>query len=135
MWTFRLLLERLSWLARDAGQNLDYTIAHVVHFRKAKLRQYEAILRHLPGCQVAWDNVPRGGSLGTPQSDERLQWADIAASATWQAFEAQRGFTEQRYLDQLAAALYRRNANLLSYGLKIHPHPLRTGPHGWAYQI
>lgn len=135
LWTFRLLLERLSWLARDSDLDLDYTLAHVTHFRKVKLRKYEAALRHLPGCQVAWENVPRGGSLGTPNADERLQWADIAASATWQAFELQRGFTEQRYLFEMAATLYRRNMNLLSYGLKVHPHPKPNGTYGWVYQV
>lgn len=132
LWSLRLLLERLSWVARDNDCDLDYTLAHVRRFKKAKLRQYEGILRQLPDCQVAWTHVPRGGSLSTPQADDRLQWADIAASATFKAFEPIRGYVEPRYLEHLGPALYRRRGNLLSYGLKVVPRPTPTGAYGWA---
>ena len=62
------------------------------------------------------DSRPERGSLSTPGADERLQLADIAASATFQAFEPTKGFTERRYLTELAPALYRRQGNLLLYG-------------------
>lgn len=124
LYTFRYLLERLSWLARDQGRLLHYTLAHVVRFQLAKLRAYEAALKAVPGCQVAWQNVdPQGGRLDQPSRIENLQVADIAASSIFQAFEPDDfGNSEQRYLREFAGCLYRRgNAPLTSYGLKLHP--------------
>jgi hypothetical protein len=54
LYTFRLLLERLSWLARDRGLVLSYTLAQIGQFPLAKLRRYEGILRGLPECTVEW---------------------------------------------------------------------------------
>lgn len=125
LYTFRFLLERLSWMARDGGYKLSYTLSHVVRFKKAKLRQYEEALRLTTGCQVAWQVIDGpGGELDQPGRVEHLQLADTAASATWAAFEKDRyGNTERRYLELLAPRLYRRgNSPLTSYGLKIHPY-------------
>lgn len=135
LWSLRLLLERLSWFARDQNRDLEYTMAHVVRFKKSKLRAYEQVLRNLPDCQVAWTHVPKGGSLSTPGADERLQLADIASSATFQAFEPIKGFTERRYLSELAPALYRRRGNLLSYGFKVVPRPGVGGTYEWAMNM
>jgi len=135
LWSLRLLLGRLSWLARDQGLDLEYTMAHIVRFKKAKLRAHEQKLRDQAECKVAWSNVPQGGSFDTPRSNDRLQLADIAASATFQAFEPRHGFVERRYLIELEPALYRRRGNLTSYGLKIVPTPQRSGTYGWALEM
>lgn len=125
LYTFRFLLERLSWLARDSGNLLDYTLAHIVRFKLSTLRRYEAALRAMPGCQVEWGVIPRGGHISTPRDRVELQLADLAASATYKAFEPdQYGNTEQRYLRAFASRLYRRGSatnSLTSYGLKLHP--------------
>ena len=135
--TFRFLLERLSWLARDASMNLDYTLAHVVHFKMEQLRAYEAKLRGLSAqsCSVRWENVPKGGSLDQPSRCEQLQLADIAASATAAAFEPDRfGNTERGYLLELLPRLYRRPPVALnSYGLKMHPwNEVTRALHPWV---
>ncbi|HEV2087016.1 MAG TPA: DUF3800 domain-containing protein [Cryptosporangiaceae bacterium] len=125
LYTFRFLLERLSWLARDTNHMLSYTLAHVVRFKIGKLRQYEANLRLTPGCQIAWQVIDGpGGHLDQPSRIEQLQLADAAASATWAAFERDKfGNTERRYLELLAPRLYRRgDSPLTSYGLKLHPY-------------
>lgn len=129
LWCWRLLLERLSWIARDGDFELDYTMAHMKRFKREKLVGYDEILRKLPGCQVAWAHVPHVGRLSGPKVNERLQLADIAASATWQAFEEQKGFAEPRYLEEMAPSLWVRRGNMLSYGLKIHPRPAPSDPH------
>ncbi|MFC4913030.1 DUF3800 domain-containing protein [Actinomadura gamaensis] len=123
LFTFRFLLERLSWFARDHDCELSYTLAHIVRFKKEKLREYEESLRSTPGCEVAWEALDsRGGRLDQPQRLELLQLADLSASATFAAFEPDRyGNTETRYLTELAPRLYRRKHNLTSYGLKMHP--------------
>lgn len=129
LYTFRFLLERLSWLARDARRELTYTLAHVKRFKLSTLRQYEAALRNTRDCQVSWPELGgRGGVLEQPSRVEYLQLADIAASATYAAFEPDRfRNTERRYLEGLAPRLYRRGAApLTSYGLKIHPFNATT---------
>jgi hypothetical protein len=133
LYTFRLLLERLSWFARDQADTLNYTLAHVVRFKLATLRAYESALRdyspHL--CKIAWGSLdPSGGRLDQPSREEHLQLADAAASATFAAFEPDAyGNTEPRYLAELNSRLYRRGSgagSLTSYGLKMHPWNLNT---------
>ncbi|MFP5019456.1 DUF3800 domain-containing protein [Pseudonocardia phyllosphaerae] len=124
LYTLRYLLERLSWFARDFRRRLDYTLAHIVRFKLATLRAYEAELRADPDCRVAWDWLdPHGGRLDQPGNLEYLQLADAVASATFAAFEEDAfGNTERRYLQEMAGRLYRRgHGNLTSYGLKMHP--------------
>lgn len=125
LYTLRFLLERLSWWARDNDSTLSYTVAHVVRFKLAKLRLYESRLRSLPSCPIQWQCLDdRGGRIDQPSRIEQLQLADIAASATFAAFEPDRyGNTEPRYLvEGLAPRLYRRPpGQLTSYGLKMHP--------------
>lgn len=124
MYQFRLLLERLSWLARQHQEVATYTLAHIRGFKLSTLRQYEAALRNIP-TQIAWDHLdPNGGSIDQPQRDERLQLADLVASGTAPAFNPDRfGRTESRYLELLRPAIYQHSpsSELTSYGLKIHP--------------
>jgi hypothetical protein len=123
LFTLRFLLERLSWFARDRNATLSYTLAHVVRFRLATLRQYEARLKQAQTA-IDWKYLqPPAGAIDQPSRVEQLQLADTAASATFQAFEPDKyGNTETRYLHELASVLYRRpGGRLTSYGLKIHP--------------
>jgi hypothetical protein len=124
LYTYRLLLERLSWYSRDHDGRLSYTLAHVVRFNLHKLREYEARLRDRPDCQIVWSALDQhGGRLDQPNRVEYLQLADIAASAIFAAFEPDKfGNTEKRYLEALVPRLYRRGSGALtSYGLKMHP--------------
>lgn len=130
LFTFRFLLERLSWFARDRKHDLTYTLAHIRRFKLSQLRQYEAALR-ASSTSVAWDYLdPSGGTIDQPSRDERLQIADIGASATAQAFEPDRfGNTEDRYLREMLPRVWARGngANrLTTYGLKMHPWSAST---------
>ena len=82
-------------------------------------------------CAISWQHLdPSGGKIDQPQRLEALQLADLAASATGQAFEPDRfGNTERRYLQEMAPSLWRRGSgegNLTSYGLKMHPWSATT---------
>lgn len=128
LFTLRFLLERLSWAARDYGYTLSYTLAHIVRFKKGRLREYEAALRAQPEsmCKIAWPAMdPKGGRLEQPQRVEMLQLADAVASATFAAFEPDTyGNTETRYLQEFDQRMWRRGNGqnrLTSYGLKMHP--------------
>lgn len=124
LYTLRYLLERLSWLARDQERVLEYTLAHIVRFKLAKLRAYEALLQQSPDCNIAWSSLdPHGGRIDQPNALEYLQLADAVASGTFAAFEADAFLnTETRYLVEMSPRLYRRgHGKLMSYGLKMHP--------------
>jgi len=124
LYTLRFLLERLSWLARAQRRALDYTLAHVVRFKIAKLRAYEELLRQAPNRRIAWKWLdPAGGAIDQPNRIELLQLADAAASATFVAFEHDTfDNTETRYLVEMSPRLYRKpDGKLTSYGLKMHP--------------
>jgi len=126
LYTFRFLLERLSWFGRQYDCTVSYTLAAIQRFPLAKLREYEAALRLRQDCNVDWAFLDRaGGRIDQPQRYEPLQLGDLAASATAQAFEPDRfGVTERRYLEQLAPRIWGgpyAERRLPSYGLKMHP--------------
>lgn len=127
LFTFRLLLERLSYLAADKGMQLDYTLSHIVRFKKEQLRAYEAKLRQVAPHDIAWRHVdPRGGRIDQPRNHDGLQLADFVASGTFAAFEPdQYGNTEQRYIREMAPRLMGRDP-VTSYGVKMHPWNERT---------
>lgn len=124
LYTLRFLLERLSWYARDSSATLTYTLAHIVRMQLSKLREYEANLRAGFDCRIHWSALnPKGGRIDQPKRIEMLQAADLAASATFAAFNPDKfGNVEARYLQELSPRLYRRGCSpVASYGLKMHP--------------
>jgi hypothetical protein len=136
LYTFRYLLERLSWIARDRGRILDFTLAHIQRFPISRLRMYESALAEREDCSIKWAYV-EPGKIDQPARVEALQLADLVASSTAAAFEPdQYGNTERRYLEELGPRLYRRNGNLLSYGMKLHPTAARTsGDYPWIMSL
>lgn len=123
--TFRYLLERLSWIARSSNSTLHYTLAHIKNFKLEKLREYERRLRaQSPAvCKIYWENVTeRGGRIDQPQRVQHLQLADMVTSAIGDAFNGDnQGLCERKHLEALTHYFYRKNGNLTSYGLKMHP--------------
>ena len=138
LFTLRMLLERLSWYARDLGNTIEYTLSAITRFKTAQLRQYEDRLKHMPDCTVEWSALHKGGQINQPNRVEQLQMADIAASAIFKAFEPDEfGNTETRYLDELSSALYRRESGpVTSYGLKLHPlDDITKSAHDWVNHL
>lgn len=74
LYTLRFLLERLSWLARDGGITLDYTLAMITRFRLSSLRQYEAHLRADPTCKIAWQSIAAPGAIDQPNRQDSCNW-------------------------------------------------------------
>ncbi len=140
MFAFRLLLERMSWLAQERGMELEYTLGHVRGFPKSKLREYEARLRAMSvnDCKVRWDHVAHASSrVERPETEEMLQIADIVASSVGAAFNSDEfGNTEQRYVQAYSRRFYRGRDDqkqLTSYGLKILPWTDATrAAHPWV---
>jgi hypothetical protein len=119
----RLLLERLSWFARDNGRekaklvfekrtNMDYTA----------LKNYLAYLHDWqPPTQVEWDFVDWQNPIILSKEKSRLlQASDIVCGALSDALERSKlGNIEPRYILGLKDRFYRRGNNLFSYGMKF----------------
>lgn len=122
-YTFRFLLERLSWIAERRHTQLTYVAATLGSAPPEGLASYEQALRH-SRTSIKWDHLTEPAGIMLPQADEPLlNLADIAASATAKAVEPDSwGLVEPAYLRNLAPALYRsRDGNVKRYGIKLHP--------------
>ncbi|CAM5366151.1 hypothetical protein SCALM49S_04549 [Streptomyces californicus] len=138
LFTLRFLLERLSWFARDSSAVMTYTLAHIIRMKLSKLREYESKLRVDPGCRIHWPALdPKGGRIDQPKRIEMLQAADLAASATFAAFNPDKfGNVEPRYLEGLSPRLYRRGCSPVRVeeaGARVvRPRPAGRGRGDWC---
>jgi hypothetical protein len=135
LYTLRLTLERLSWIARDRNDTIITTFAHVKNFPYDRLTEYLDILRGIP-TSIEWP-VIQDVRFNQPNKLELLQIADIAASSVLRAFQPDRhGVTEQRYLNEFASRLYRRPpGEVTSYGMKLHPMHAAVRQFRWASEL
>lgn len=129
LYTLKLLLERLSWLARRRQKVMHYTLAHIKGMKLETLREYENYLRNI-NTEIAWNHLSiHGGKLDQPIRLEGLQIADLIASSTGVAFNAspRSGRVHPEYFEPLVKHLYNPSpGKLASYGLKMHPWNLST---------
>jgi len=142
LYTLRFLLERLSWLGEKYDTVTSYTLSHVKHFRVENLKYYESKLREMgTETQIHWPYIdPRGGRISNDKTIESLQLADLLASATARAFEAnESGPPDRQYLLQLVPHLYRGPSGphtITSYGLKMHPwHREAKAYYKWVTEL
>lgn len=127
----RILLERVSWICRDAAdryKNGDGT-CHVVFSNRSNL-SYEAMREYLTllkdkseelRCRIDW-TVIRPDKVSSEQHNamKGLQIADAVASSFFHAVEPdQWENTEDRYARTLLPRCYRYKGRLNRYGVKI----------------
>jgi len=128
----RFLIERISWICRDAYKPNDDP-AEIIFSDRAcmsydKIRSYLDLLLEKAG--KAGENV----NIWTDAIDTKnikaiehsqmagLQIADAVASSTYYAINRNLyGETESGYLAHLASKLYRFNGKSMSYGIKLLP--------------
>ena len=137
-YTFRFLLERLSWIAASRGTKLTYVAATLGSAPPEGLASYEQALRH-SRTSIKWEYLTAPAGVMCPQADEPLlNLADIAASATAKAVEPDTwGLVEPAYLRNLAPALYRSPAGAINrYGIKLHPSNVEgLEPYAWITML
>jgi hypothetical protein len=134
-WMIRLVLERASWHFRDVGCIGSVTFAHLKGHQIPNTHAYVRVLQGLQ-TNIEWGHLHLPVRFGAPQTDERLQAADTISSAAGQAFQpGNLGICESRYLKELGPVLWRRQGNLLGYGVKLQPplgaHPPCPTDHSW----
>ena len=115
----KILLERMSWFARDAKLPAHPCFASVKRMPRSHLDQYIAGLQAEDGdIDWQWLVTP----VGVDQANNRIgmQWADIAGRAIWKATTP--GVhpphrIESAYLETMAPAIWGRHP-IESYGIK-----------------
>jgi hypothetical protein len=129
----RLLLERVSWLCRDARKpdGCDGTVEAIFSDRSAMsyddLRQYLCMLRDQSltndSIRIDWDVIkPELARAVKHDQLAGLQVADAVASSVFAALnKTPLGNTEPRYLTILKRQTYRHKGVALGYGLKVWP--------------
>jgi hypothetical protein len=134
-YSVRLLLERLSWYARDHGNGKAIPIfEYRSNTSYDKMHQYVQLLRGwIPQSEVkiSWPNLEYRNFRILPKSKSRLlQASDCVCGALKDGLEySGYGLIEPAYIMSLQARFYRRGGNLFSYGLKflhIKPRELDT---------
>jgi hypothetical protein len=122
-WTFRLMIERLSWFGHDRGDTVAATFAQVRGLKVDRLREYASLLKQ-SDTYIRWKSIARL-DLDNPANRRMLQLADAASGAVFAAFEPDAwGLTEQVYLNALRPAIWRRaNREVWKDGLKYGPNP------------
>lgn len=129
----RLLLERVSWLCRDAlrPDGCNGTVETIFSDRSAmsydELRQYLCTLRDQSqvhdAIRIDW-NVIKPEQARAVKHDQLagLQVADAVASSVFASMnKSPLGNTEPRYLTALRRQAYRHKGVALGYGLKVWP--------------
>ncbi len=126
----RYLLERVSWLCRDARRSSTET-ARVV-FSNRSCMSYDEIRNYLQrlkdrtnefGVRIDWSVLdPQRIEARAHDSLMGLQIADAVASSFYMACElTPQGYNEPRYAGMLRDVLYRHDRQCLGYGLKFWP--------------
>ena len=134
----RLLLERLSWYARDKSDgkaklifekrtNMDY----------CELNNYLMRLRGwIPPTQIDWPHIDwRNPEILSKEKSRLLQATDMVCGALSDGLEHTRlGNIEPRYILSLKERFYRRGSNVFSYGMKfLHVKGSVITEHGEEY--
>jgi hypothetical protein len=137
----RLLLERLSWYARDHSNGKAIPI---FEYRSStsydKMREYFDQLRNWDPpseIQISWDNLEYINFKIIPKRASRLmQASDSVCGALMDGLEySGYGLIEPNYIISLKSHLYRRSGNLFSYGLKfLHVKGNVLAQHGNEYE-
>lgn len=142
----RLLLERLSWYARD---NDNGKAIPVFEHRSSTsydgmIDYFEKLRNGMPqsAIQISWNNLEYQEFRIVPKKASRLmQASDCVCGALKDGLEySGYGFIEPSYILSLESRFYRRNNNLFSYGLKfLHIQPAEfdqlKGEYEWLKRI
>lgn len=131
----RYLLERVSWLCRDARREDGQTCKVIFSNRSCMsyddMRSYLLKLQERTddfGVRVDWTVVDPDAVEAHPHDRLMgLQIADAVASAFYQAVElSPLGYCEPRYAQMLRPVVYRHAGQYLGYGLKFWPRDADT---------
>lgn len=129
----RLLLERISWLCRDAKATdagdgtIDLVFSDRANMSYESLKSYLELLEQQSAMndriKIEWSKIrPANVRAVSHEKMAGLQVADAVASGTYYAAQmSQYGVAEPHYLHILRRHIYAHNRTKLGYGLKFWP--------------
>lgn len=139
----RLLLERISWIARDHSNpgegngKCKLIFSQVKSLSYEKLFEYFSVLQNSE-TQVSWPNIDTDNPKVMPHSDSIwLKAADAVCSGVTQGLELSRyGYCEDRFARTIKPVVYCNGQNYRSYGMKFFPgipaeEPDRDNRYSW----
>lgn len=118
----RLVVERVSWLARDQDLVAKITFEKVKGFAPSELTNYLDLLRRNRTETINWGQVHQQVRVDSPAHTRGLLVADLAAGAFDSATRADpsTGLYEPTYLCELAPLIWhRRGKSRMGTGLKV----------------
>jgi hypothetical protein len=122
-YSVRLLLERLTWYARDNGNE---KVVPIFEYRsnisyKAMTDYLSSLFEGIPETQISWNNLDwKNFKIMQKRQSLLLQASDCVCGAANDGLEySELGFIEPRYILNLCERFYRRGGNLFSYGFKF----------------
>lgn len=124
----KLLVERLSWLARDLNTRTHITFEDRPQVSPKELKEYIFDTLRKPGrnTQIAYDNID-GFNAKKHTQQTQLEIADAVAGAVGNGLNPDRyGQVETSYAISLLPKMWIRGGSLYSYGLKVIP-PVQLG--------
>jgi hypothetical protein len=124
-WTLRLLLERISWFAKDRHAEMTLTFSQIKGITPTTINDYLALLL-TSGTNIEWKHLRLPAKIDTPPRRRMLQLADTSSGAVYKALEPDEfGLTERVYLDDLKPRIWRRyrTHSLVRSGFKLGPWP------------
>lgn len=129
--TAKYLLERVSWLCRDAAPPTigDGTARIVFSSRESMpyhdFRAYLALLKYERPTEsrISWNQISPDLVDALPANKRMgLQLADAVAHSFWRAVDPlNHGSTEDTYARMLKPLVYQHNGVFLGYGVKVFP--------------
>lgn len=118
----RMILERVSWLARDANATAHVTFEKVKGFPEKNTLDYFSLLRAQRTSPVAWDHLSQNIRIDSPANIRGLRTADLAAGILDAAMRRDpgTGLVEPCYFQSIASRLFRSKQGVcLGYGVKL----------------
>jgi len=126
-YTFRQLVERITWYCDDKGYKVRLYPENKAGIKYRELNGYLNYIQSQPDCEIR-----KGCILGVkPKSKSQsnlLQLADCVCGAVQNAVEYKYGVIEDSYLLMLKDKLYRRSGKVFGYGIKFMPHKSKLIP-------
>ncbi|MCX7021788.1 MAG: DUF3800 domain-containing protein [bacterium] len=138
-YSIRYLLERVSWLARDAGKGSVGDGKVELVFSNRSGMSYEKLDRYLRklksqrdsgvDVRIEFDFIDlEGRKTWRPGKCAGLQAADAYAGALFNALEPNRfDNVETKYIAKFKQVIYNRQGNIWGYGIKITPREAIEG--------
>lgn len=128
-YTIKLLLERISWLARMKNCRCKMIFSIRKGAKREDLDEYIAKLKqkHIRGGwlynhRIKWDFLEEDYDIEHEAENPGLRIADAVVSAFGYAVNPRHDFTEPRYAIMLKPVMFKHNNNYARYGVKIFPN-------------